>query len=79
MIELGLAKPSNEKQTGVGSCSSFSWAEHPDVAMQKINEHLHEEMIVDEYGRRMTCEAFINMLDNNSPIRFTRLVGKEFC
>lgn len=41
--------------------------------------HATELVIRDEYGREMTGQAFLAMLDANCPIRFTHSIGRDFC
>jgi hypothetical protein len=77
-VELGFAEPRPGRPSGVRGCSSFSWAQDPDKVRAICGEHLDDEIIADEYGRKMTGRAFLDMVEANCPIQFTRSVGKWF-
>lgn len=68
--ELGVNTAVAMRKTGVRSCGSFSWAMPPE-RLEGIAE------IVDEYGRRYTRQAFLDML-SECPIRFTSSIGQWF-
>ena len=77
-IELGFSAPRNQRPSGVSSASSFSWARDPENAKQICEANLGKTMIVDEYGRRLTCGDFLSMLKNNCPMEFTHSIGLDF-
>jgi hypothetical protein len=77
-IELGFEPPREDRPTGVHTTSSFYWAEDPNEVRQKCESHLDDECIVDEYGRKMTCRVFLQMLRSNCAIEFTDSVGQNF-
>lgn len=78
-VELGFATAKTTRPTGVRSCSSFSWAQQPAEVIARCNENPDDEIIQDEYGRRLTGREFLGMLEANCPIRFTHSIGKDFC
>lgn len=78
MVELGFAKPRNERPTGIKGASSFSFAQDPERVYNICKMFPDEKIIEDEYGRQLTGQEFLNMLDNNCPIRFTDSVGVCF-
>ena len=67
--ELGFNKIKG-KQTGVGTCCSFTWAVHPD----KIKMIL---LFKDEYDRIYTKWQFKKEIDF-CPIQFYDSIGKDF-
>lgn len=77
-VELGFSKPNDDRPTGVRTCSSFSWAQPPGAFKAWAKEHLEEELVVNEYGDKMTVGAFLNMLRTNCPIESVRMVGEWF-
>lgn len=77
-VELGFSEPQVARPTGVGTCSSFTWAQHPEHVATRCEEHADEEVIVDEYGRRLTGRAFLDMLRSNCPLQFTDMIGRWF-
>lgn len=77
-VELGFAKPEVVPPTGVRGCASFSWAQDPERVKRICEQRLEEELIVDEYGRRLTCNQFLQMLAANCPVQFTDHIGREF-
>ncbi len=77
-VELGFGKPRIERPKGVSSASSFTWAQNPVQVRQMCERHMEEELIVDEYGRKLTCREFLLMLRMNCPIEFTQAIGECF-
>ena len=77
-VELGFADPAKAYKTGVKSCSSFGWAQDPDM-VRRICKGNDSPIIVDEYGREMTGVEFLEMLDYNCPIQHTKHLGVWFC
>jgi len=81
-LELGFAKPTTELKTGVRSCSSFSWAMLPYEfhrlhllgGPKKHDEHT----IIDEYGRTMHYQDFLDLVLKNCPIQYLSSIGQEF-
>lgn len=67
--ELGFSKIKG-KQTGVGTCCSFTWAIDPD----KIKKW---KGVRDEYGRKYTMEEFNEELDF-CPVQYYHSIGKIF-
>lgn len=78
MIELGFSNPKPSRPTGVQTCSSFSWAQEPETVFTVCKENENLEIIVDEYGRKMSGREFLDMLDHNCPVRFTEWIGANF-
>lgn len=78
-VELGIAEPVQARLTGVQGASSWSWAQRPEDVTARCNRHLFEHVIVDEYGRTLTGQQFLWMLETNCPIRFTHSIGVDFC
>jgi hypothetical protein len=79
-VELGMARPEEERPKGVFTAASFSWAAEPEgeEGVRAVCErNLEAEIIVDEYGRLMTGAAFLKMLRANCPIEY-RHVGENF-
>lgn len=81
MVELGYAKTPQppDRLTGVQGASSFSWAQDPQPVLDYCTAHLWEDVIEDEYGRELTGQGFLWMLDAACPIRFTDSIGHYFC
>lgn len=77
-VELGFAAPREERPTGVRGTSSFSWAQSPEAVRRTCEAHMDDEVIVDEYERRMTGRAFLAMLRANCAVEFTGSVGEWF-
>lgn len=77
-VELGFEPPREDRPKGVQTTSSFTWAEDPATVRQRCEAHLDEEQIMDEYGRKMTCRAFLQMVRSNCAIEFTDSVGSSF-
>lgn len=78
-IELGFAKPSTQRPTGVRSCSSFSWAQPPESFRRFAEAHRDDDVVVDEYQRAMTAGAFLDMLKANCPVQYQDHIGTWFC
>lgn len=78
MVELGFAESAVQRPTGVSGASSFSWAQTPSVVRARCEQHCDDELVSDEYGRRMTGGDFLRMLNSNCPIESTRFVGRWF-
>jgi hypothetical protein len=78
-IELGFSDPNKEQQKGVKTVSSFSWATIPYEFINWVSDRVLEKCIVDEYGRELTGDQFLGMLNYNCPIRFYNSIGVEFC
>ena len=77
-VELGFAEPRAEAPTDVRGASSFTWAQEPDDVLRTLRSWPDTEIVIDEYGRKMTGAEFTKMLDSNCPIRFTDSIGREF-
>ena len=77
-IELGFAKPNTDRSTGVRTCSSFSWAQDPEMVGSFCNRYRDEQIIEDEYGRPMTGREFSEMIASNCPVQFTNSIGRDF-
>jgi len=77
-VELGFVKANVERPKGVRGASSFSWAQDPATVRSACLEHGDERLIVDEYGREMTCREFLAMLEANCPLEFTDSIGSWF-
>lgn len=77
-VELGFAEPEHARPTGVGFCSSFSWAQDPERVGTICRQRADEPLIEDEYGRVMTCGEFLVMLEANCPVQFTHSIGRYF-
>lgn len=69
--ELGFNSKPFSRKKGVASCSSFSWA-MPESRLERVRK------VKDEYGRVYTKRQFMEMLEE-CPIRYTDMIGKEFC
>ena len=78
-VELGFAKPRVVKPTGVRSCSSFSWAQPPELFRPFARAHAADEVVRDEYGRKFMGRDFLEMLESNCPVQLTHFVGDSFC
>lgn len=78
-IELGFSKPKTNVQIGVKTVSSFSWAVIPYQFKKWAVDNLETKCIIDEYGREMTPNEFLEMLEYNCPIQFYNSIGIEFC
>ncbi len=73
-------KEPSKNSNSISNCCSFTWAENPEKFFFKSKVYVKEDkLIVDEYDREFTCQEFIDMLDSECPIRFTELIGREFC
>lgn len=77
-LELGFTERNDRRPVGVNSASSFSWGQAPDRAIISCLEAGDRLVIEDEYGYRMTGREFLDMLENQCPIRFYQNIGKEF-
>lgn len=73
--ELGFAAPHTARPTGVSSCASFTWAQHPDDVRTRIDKT--EAEVIDEYGHVLSGQAFLAMLQHNCPVWF-HLIGACF-
>ena len=73
--ELGFNKSAPAPKVGVKTCSSFSWAMLPEDVEALSREGV---VIVDEYGVEYTRAEFFMVL-SECPIKFHRMIGKEFC
>lgn len=71
--ELGFNKQLPSKKVGVKSCSSFSWAMHPDNLFHGSNLE-----VVDEYGREYSIDEFHKVLDE-CPLQSFDSIGRWFC
>lgn len=77
-VELGFRPPNGERPSGVGTCSSFTWAQEPLAVRTACELHPDEEIVEDEYGRLSTGRQFLTMLETNCPIESTDLIGRQF-
>ena len=77
-LELGFAQPRASRPTGVRGCSSFSWAQDAAAVRGICEQRLEDELIEDEYGRRLTGNQFLGMLAANVPVEFYDSVGAWF-
>lgn len=76
-LELGFSKINEARPKGVSSCSSFHWHLKREDVQNKCNKELLNEIIVDEYGKKMTGEVFMCMLLCQCPIQFMDLIGDD--
>jgi predicted RNA-binding Zn-ribbon protein involved in translation (DUF1610 family) len=77
-IELGLARAKTVRPTGVGFCSSFTWAQDPESIGVFLQKYPDDEVVVDEYDRRMAAAEFLEMIEVNCPVQFTDSIGHQF-
>jgi hypothetical protein len=77
-VELGYAKPEEERPMGVQTCFSFTWAHSPERTISKCMQHPQDTLVVDEYGREYTGYQFLRMLECNCPIRYYGSIGRWF-
>lgn len=77
-MELGFSPPRREKPRGVSPCSSFTYAQEPDYVDRVCKLNLGRFIVEDEYGRRCSAGEFLGMLENNCPLRFTNMIGRDF-
>lgn len=77
-VELGFSRPKQEQKKGIMSCSSFSWAQNPNYVRKICSEKSRKQLIVDEYGKKYTGKQFLEMLQFNCPIEFTKNIGVQF-
>jgi len=77
-IELGLAQPETNPKTGVRSCCSFSWCQEPAKVRMLCADLADSPVIVDEYGIKHSGAKFLEMIDANCPVQFTRSIGERF-
>ena len=77
-VELGFAEVNSSRPRGVQSCCSFGWAQPPEAALAALEERRDQLCVEDEYGRVMTAGAFLDMLENQCPVRFTDSIGVCF-
>lgn len=77
-VELGFAKPRDVRPTGVRGTCSFSWAQDPDGVRRTCEARMDDEVVIDEYGHRLTGGAFLAMLRANCAIEFRRWIGEMF-
>lgn len=80
LLELGFGSPRTKLPTGIRSCSSFSWAQGPLSVRKRCLRSINRwrKIVVNKYGEKFTGRQFIEMLDNNCPVEYTRHVGVEF-
>lgn len=78
MVELGFSSPRDSRPRGVRGASSFSWAQEPTFVIWKCEDCPDEPLVIDEYGKELSGKAFLGMLKNNCPIRFTRFIDTWF-
>lgn len=76
-IELGFAKPLGKRPRGVGSASSFSWAQEPARVILACRQWPDETLVVDEYGRDYTGAEFLDAI-LVAPLWFTDRIGGIF-
>lgn len=77
-VELGFARPKEERPEGVRGAASFSWAQDPAKVRMRCETAGDDVIIEDEYGRKMSGLEFLRMLQANCPIEFTHHVGVRF-
>lgn len=70
--ELGFNETKPKKKTGVGSCSSFTWA-----IDSKEFAAIRWRFIKDEYGKFYTKKQFKEVL-NECPVQFYNMIGEGF-
>jgi len=70
-IELGFSKPTLLPKSGVGTCSSFTWAIEPAQVL------FHKGEIEDEYKDWYSISEFLQMIETQCPIQF-ELIGETF-
>lgn len=62
-IELGFSKPKTNKQTGISSVSSFTWAQKPFFVKSVCKKYTRSILIEDEYGQGYSGKQFFDMLE----------------
>lgn len=77
-IELGFAESGSPRPTGVRGTCSFSWAQDPGGVLRTCEARMDDEIVVDEYGHRLTGGAFLAMLRANCGINILLWIGQEF-
>lgn len=77
-LELGFSGPRKSRPTGVRSCCSFSWAQHPEEVRRLCQEYPDSPIIQDEYERAWTGSQFLDMLHTNVAMEFTDSIGTWF-
>ena len=77
-VELGFSKPATDRDRGVTSAASFSWAQEPSQVRSRCERAMDEALVRDEYGDTLTGREFLRMLASNCPIEFTQHVGAWF-
>lgn len=78
-VELGFAKPESLRpESGVEGTCTFSWANWPDEVYHIARQAPAEmQLVVDEYGRTMTGQQFLDML--RASVSITKLsIGQIF-
>ena len=68
--ELGFNKNEPRRKQGVATCASFTWS-------RSINNIKYP--VTDEYGSSYTRDQFLKIVNEECPIHFTHMMGKEFC
>jgi hypothetical protein len=77
-VELGFADAATERPTGVRGACSFSWAQDPEIVRRICTERPDEELVVDEYDRKLTGKEFLGMLRACCPIESLEHLGVCF-
>lgn len=66
----------NDKE--LGHACSFSWAQDSSEVMNILGENLDKEVVVDEYGTKLTGRAMLDVLKDIKIHRFD-MIGRNFC
>lgn len=77
LVELGFAELPVARPKGVQSCSSFAWAQQPEVVGTLCRKHPETILVVDEYDKPYTGQQFLDIL-TLCPVQFTDMIGREF-
>lgn len=77
-VELGFAKPAQQRPSGVEGCASFSWAQDPERVRAICAARPSEALVVNEYGDESTGAEFLAMLEINCPVQSTEWIGVAF-
>jgi hypothetical protein len=77
-VELGFAKPRDERPTGIASTASWTWAQPAEEVRARCEASMDVVILRDEYGRDMTGREFLTMLRANIGIEYSHSIGREF-
>jgi hypothetical protein len=69
-VELGFSEAAKQRpDSGVNGTCSFSWANWPDTVYRiALTAPAEMPLVIDEYGRTMTGQEFLDMLRANVDI-----------